>query len=346
MPRKPGTLKMGSNMEPKVNAPLDSRTKVLLKADLIHVDSFPYWYIGMQVFVEEEMKRYTLIGEDTTDITNWKVESQGGGGSDLQEAIEVTEGVGGIETGAAYAAGDSVEDVLRDLLNPLKNPTFTPPSASLSITSGNSLAESGSTPALTLTATLNRGKIEPPYGTSGKRSGEASEYSLNDGAAQAGNVFNVTASESNKTFQATIWYGEGEQPKNSHKQDYDSPLPASSVKSNTISIEFVDAIWDNTGDISTVSKGAIISKTTKSKQFNFPPCTAENPEIFDIPASWAVSKVEVLSELSGKFEDCASEFSVTDTTHQNAAGENVAYKRYTDNRGYNGAERTIKVTWS
>lgn len=347
MARKPGTLKMGSNMEPRVNAPLDSREQVALKADLTDPNSFPYFYIGMEVFVVEEMKRYTLVGDDTTNIANWKIESpsQGGGGT-LEESIEVTESVGGIDAGTTYASGEDMETIFRQLLNPLRNPSFTPPSASLSITTGSSLAEVGNEVPLTLTATLNQGKIEPPYGTSGKRSGAAIEYSINGSTPQSGNIFNVTASESNKTFRATVNYAAGEQPKNSHHQDYDEPLPAGSVNSNTIEIEFVDPIWSNAADITTVAKEALVSKSTKSKQFVFPPCTAENPEIFDMPASWNVQKVEVLSELSGKFEDCASEFSTTATVHKNAADEDVNYTRYTDNRGYAGGSRTIKVTWA
>lgn len=348
MARKKGTLNMGNNLEALVDAPLDPREVVPLKADLTDPDSFPYFYLGMQVFVTEEMKRYTLVGDDPTNIASWKVESLGGGGSDIQAALEVTENVGGIPAGSLYAAGEEVEKILRDLLNPLKNPAFTPPSASLAITTGSSLQEKGATAAITFTLSLNRGKIDPPYGTSGYRSGAATEYSLNSSTPQSGNVFNVTdVSETNATFQGTIYYGEGEQPKDSHGQNYENPLVAGSVNSNTISIEFVDAIWSNAADITTIAKEPLISKSAKSKQFVFPPCTKVNPEVFDIPESWNVSKVEVLSELSGKFEDCTSEFTpTTATTHNDAAGNPVNYKRYTDNRGYASGSRTIKVTWS
>lgn len=347
MARTKGTLKLGNNMEPRVDAPLDSRELVELKADLTNPDSFPYFYIGMQTYVKEENKRYTLIGDDPTNITNWRVESSGGGGSSIQAALEATETVGGIEAGTSYAAGEDVEKVLRDLLNPLKNPSFTPPSASLAITTGSSLQERGSTAAITFTLTLNQGKIEPPYGTSGKRSGPATEYSLNSSTPQSGNIFNVTdVDESNATFQGTVYYAEGEQPKDSHGQNFETPLIAGSVNSNTINIEFVDAIWSNAADITTIAKEPLISKTAKSKQFVFPPCTAANPEVFDMPASWNVQKIEVLSELSGKFEDCSSEFPYTATTHPDASGANVNYNRYTDNRGYASGSRTIKVTWS
>lgn len=347
MSRKKGTLKLGNNAEVRVDAPLDARERVQLKADLTDPDSFPYYYIGMQVFVVEEMKRYTLIGDDTTNIASWKIEGgEGGEGGSIANPINVTESVGGIEAGTSYASGEDMETILRNLLNPLKNPSFTPPSASLSISTGSSVAESGASMPLTLTATLNRGKIDPPYGTSGYRSGAATEYSVNGSTPQSGNVFNVTATAENPSFQATIYYAEGEQPKNSHGENYESPLPASSVNSNTITVEFVDAIWSNAADITTVAKENLISKSTKSKQFVFPPCTTANPEIFDIPSSWNVQKIEVLSELSGKFEDCASEFSTTATTHKNAADEDVNYTRYTDNRGYAGGSRTIKVTWA
>ena len=79
---------------------------------------------------------------------------------------------------------------------------------------------------------------------------------------------------------------------------------------------------------------------------NFPAQTVANPEIFDIPASWTVTAVQVKNDLSGQYEDCSSEFTVTNTTHDDAGGNTINYKRYTDNRGYNAGARTIRVKWS
>lgn len=348
MPRLEGTYKFGSNLEPKLNAPLDAREVVAEKADLTAVGSFPYFYLGMTVFVTEELKKYTLIGNDPTVITNWKVDeaSSGGGDSTLQEGIEAQVAVGGIPVGKTYAAGDDLEAILRDMLYPLAYPTFSEPSVSLS-TNASRVLETGATATVTLTATANQGKIEPAYKTSGKRAGAVTEYALVGvtGSENTTGVWNdVTVDGTNRSFTAQATFGVGEQPKDSHGNDYDSPYPGGTKTSSALTFEFVNCVWSNESDIATIAKHAAKSSSVKEYSFTFPPQTNANPECFLIPASWTVSKVEVLNELSGKYEDCASEFTVTDDTRQDAGGNDIAYKKYTDNRGYAADVRTIKVT--
>lgn len=262
-------------------------------------------------------------------------------------SAEMTTGitVGGIDSGTTYEEGTPIETVLNDLLNPTLYPSFTNPSLSLS-GSGSHLLETGATQAVTLTATFNRGSINPAYGTSGYRSGEATGYGLNGGIEQSGNTWSETVSASNKSFQATVNYAAGEQPKDSIGEDYDSPLPAGSKSSGTVTYDFVDPIWANTGDITSVTKQSLVAKSTKQKELNFPAQTVANPEIFDIPASWTVTAVEVKNDLSGQWENATSQFAVTDTTHNDAAGNSVNYKRYTFSLGYPTGARSIRVKWS
>lgn len=82
MARQIGTLKLSSNIEPRVAAPFDAREKVSLKADLTAANTFPYPYEGMEVYVVEEKKKYILIGNDPTVSANWSEVGSGGGGSD------------------------------------------------------------------------------------------------------------------------------------------------------------------------------------------------------------------------------------------------------------------------
>ena len=105
-------------------------------------------------------------------------------------------------------------------------------------------------------------------------------------------------------------------------------------------------MWANTASIATVAKLALVSKNAKIKEFTFPAATIENPEIFDVPADWTVTAVEVLNTLSNTWEDCSSEFTVSDTVHDDAAGTETAYKRYTCNLGYAMATRQIRIKWS
>lgn len=484
MARTKGSFSLAGTIEPLVAAPLDARATVKLKTDLTTAATFDYTYIGMQVFCEDELKRYTLIGADPTVASNWRedgtaadntifqyagstafaslpapaaarvgyvynvtdaftttsdfIEGAGhsypagtdvaiinngddqtpsykydvytgnlegyqtlmqletlpnpsqdeegniyqyvgtttssytngyyyqcvedesdpgtyiweaksvmeGADDKLDAAITVTKTVGGINSGITLAQGTSFEEIFRDMLNPVENPTFTAPSATITAT-GAKLLEKGATLETTITTTFSRGAITPAYGTSGYRSGVALDYALNSGSAQSTGTFEQTVAETtNDTFQVTVNYAAGEQPKNSAGEDYSSPLPAGSVNSNTITYEFVNALWSNTAAIGTIAKNSLVSKSAGVHTFVFPAATVANPEVFDVPASWTVGTIKVLNTLSNQWEDCAREFTATDTTHDDAGGTSTAYKRYTCNLGYAMGSRQIKITWT
>jgi hypothetical protein len=171
-------------------------------------------------------------------------------------------------------------------------------------------------------------------------------YTLNNGTEQAGNTWSETVSANNKTFKCSARYAAGEQPKDSVGNDYSTPLPAGSVESGTVTYDFVDAMWANTANITTVAKLSLVAKSTKQRDMTFPAQTVANPEIFDIPASWTVTAVQVKNDLSGAWEDASSQFTVTDTTHNNAGGTSTAYKRYTFNMGIGTGSRQIRVKWN
>lgn len=295
-----------------------------------------YFYICQEVTPATDPKTYEWVRKNVQDM---------GGTGELSDVLNVTKAAGGIAVGTTYNAGTIFEKLWRDLLNPLEYPTFTAPSASIS-TTGAKVLEVGDTLETTITATFNRGAITPAYGTSGYRAGAAESYSLNGGTAQAGNTFSVTVDETNDTFTTTIAYAEGEQPKDSSGADYDAPLPAGTVTSSALTYEFVNALWANTASITVVAKLDLVSKSAKVKEFTFPAATIENPEIFDVPASWTVTAVEVLNTLSNIWEDCSGEFTITDTVHDDAAGTETNYKRYTCNLGYAMASRQIRFKWA
>lgn len=308
----------------------------------------------------EAILQATIDGTEYTDPPQSRIEDlllelkevieEGGGGggggtAKLSEDLTTSLTVGGITSGTTYERGTPLETIFKNLLNPVAYPTLTNPSVSLS-GSGSKLLETGTTLAVTLTATFSRGSISPKYGTSGYRSGEVQGYALNNGTEQAENTWSETVSSANKTFKCSARYAAGEQPKDSVGNDYNSPLPAGSVESGTVSYDFVDAMWANTSDITSVAKLSLVAKSTKQRDMTFPAQTTANPEIFDIPASWTVTAVQVKNDLSGAWEDASSQFTVTDTTHDNAGGTSTAYKRYTFNMGIGTGSRQIRVKWN
>ena len=261
------------------------------------------------------------------------------GSAALSEALTASKAVGGVPVGKQYAAGTSLEVIFNDMLNPVENPTLTNPSATIS--ASGLLVEEGVPTEKVLTVNFNRGSINPAYGTSGYRAGAATSYALNGGSPQPGNTFTVTVQTGNSSFTASVAYGEGEQPKNSAGENYSSPLPAGSVNSEALNFEIVAPLWSNQGNITTVAKEPLISKSARLKQFNFPAQTQANPEVFDVPSSWTVTGVELLNTLSGQWADCSSEFSITDVTHGS-----IAYKRYTYNEGLATGARSVRVKWN
>ena len=263
----------------------------------------------------------------------------------IANALDVTRNVGGVQVGDHYDAETPIETILRDILNPTDYPILTDPSVTL-VSSVATLLEDGSSVSAVLTANFNRGRINPAYGTSGYRSGEAQGYSLNSGTEQAGAAFNVTVDNSHKTYSVVVRYAAGEQPKDSIGEDYSTPLPAGFITSPTLKYEFVNALWSNSASINTIAKHSLISKSAGTYEFNFAPQTVTYPEVFDVPADWTVSKIEMYNTISGKYDSVKDEFTKTTVTHNNAAGTAVSYNRYTDNRGYAASSRKIKITFS
>ena len=270
----------------------------------------------------------------------------GGGGGDakLENALTASVAVGGVKVNDTFPVDTPLETVVRSILSPTLYPTFTAPSASMTA-SGAKLIEKGGSLASTFTISFNRGSINPAYGTSGYRSGVATSYTL-DGTTQATNTFSITVTEAKTSYQGSVAYAQGEQPKDSNGGNYSTPLPAGSVNTNTISYEFVNALWANTSNIDTVAKLGLVSKSTKQKVFEFPAQTVVNPEIFDVPADWTITAVEVKNDLSGQYEDASAQFDITNVTHDDAGGTSTAYKRYTFNMGMATGARSVKIKWS
>lgn len=294
-------------------------------------------------FTPADRKMYYCIADSAFylwDGTKWVFQATGALGDDL----DVTKTVGGVTSGSHYEEGTSVEKILRDMLNPTEYPTLTNPSASIS-SSIAKLLEKGSSVSAVLTVNFNRGSINPAYGTSGKRSGAATGYTMNGGAEQTSNKFNVVVNETYDSFTANVKYAAGEQPKDSTGKDYSTPLPAGNVNSSAFTYEFVNALWSNSASITTIAKNDLVSASTGTFTFNFPAATVANPETFDVPSEWTVSAIEVYNTISGTWDDCANTFTKSTTTHNNAGGTAVTYNRYTNNLGYNMDARKIRIKW-
>ena len=227
--------------------------------------------------VEDQETPGTYIWQEVS------VQAGGSGSGSLQKAITAAIEVGGIDVGDSFAIGTSYDDMWDALLNPTLYPTFTDPSASLSY-SADTYYEVGSTiAAKTGTVSLNRGSISPAYGTSGYRSGTATNYALassgadteySDSSTSSG-TFSVSAltrsTKGNITLTATVSYAAGEQPKDSKGNDYGSPLAAGS-KTATKTMQFILPYYYGKSASKTVSNFTGLTKSVTAKgqkQFKF-----------------------------------------------------------------------------
>lgn len=296
-----------------------------------------------EISAPKEYREKAFINE--VEVIGHKSSSEDYGIEVLKDSLSVTKTVGGCEAGTEYNKDEMLEKILRDILSPILYPVLVNPSAVLSAT-GPKLLEKGDILNTVVTVTFDRGKINPSYGTSGYRSGPAIAYSLNGSEDQEENSFFYTIREGDATLQASVKYSEGEQPKDSSGEDYDSPLPAGSIRSDILTYEFVNALWANESDISEVTKLALVSKSAKVKEFTFPEQTTSNPEIFDVPEDWTITAIEVLNTLSNQWESVITEFDVDTVQHEDASGTLVTYNRYTDNRGYSAGSRKIRIKWN
>lgn len=69
MARPEGTLKLSSNTEPRMNAPLDARLVVPTKSDLY---TMQYFYRGMIVYVHDIGEYYELVNDLPQFEASWK----------------------------------------------------------------------------------------------------------------------------------------------------------------------------------------------------------------------------------------------------------------------------------
>lgn len=173
----------------------------------------------------------------------------GSGVAVTETAITVSNPIGRYAMGEVIPAGTPLEEIDRKLLQKVSVPTLTDPSASLTFTAPT-LAKVGTTVSGgNATVTLNRGSINPAYGTSGYRSGEATGYEITmTGAASSYSDSNDTgaftvpditrATPGKVTITGTASYAAGEQPKDSDGANYGAPLGAGS-KSASKEIEFI-----------------------------------------------------------------------------------------------------------
>lgn len=180
--------------------------------------------------------------------------------------------VGGITAGTVLT-GKTSNELLEEILVPTLFPTFTTPDNGISGAAPTTQEVGATSPDFTVTATFDRGTIDPAYGTSGFRSGLPNTYTFTGSQLPAStsttslsvdnDVTAHTITLGTNNWAATVSYDAGEQPLDSEGGNYDSPLGASTTGSKATEITGLYPYFYGTSVGAPVVGDALIAGGTK-----------------------------------------------------------------------------------
>lgn len=277
--------------------------------------------------------------------------------STLADDIATVNALGGIPAGTTVAKlkNKTFSQLFDELIFPTVNPTFENPTASLSLKSTSTtptIQEVGTTgTSVPVAASFSTGYDPGAIKIAGVRkqdrggalkSDESFIYIDNNSNNKA---FPTEIPEGSITYKYRAAYAEGPQPLDSKGNKYMTPFSAGIVDSAAVTINGVYPYFTNKDN----NNGAFAKLAlTTSNTLSAVKFKAEGPKkhAFKIPATYTLTKVELLNTLSGKYENYSiNKFTKTieDTEVQ---GKQVSYAVYTRNDvGFNG-ESTFNITFS
>ena len=317
----------------------------------------------LRVVIIEQKVAQQSITYDINDLVVIGEKNVGDGG------ITTTKNVGGVGSGKFFEKNTLLNELLRNILAPTLNPTIVAPSVKLTTNNNDRVFECGSINEVTFNVGFDRGSISPAYGTNGKRSGVAEEYSLMRGSeivsTKNTNVFTDDVSlfdDENKpmegflTYKGVVKCADGEQPKDSNGDNYLKPFtildnegnenPLVSDNANSITFEFAYPIYANT-DISHLDRftSQLVSKKQGYAIIDFPMKTREVRFTFAVASSFELNSIYYYNPVAqdwygvNKIDD----FNVVNDEEINS---NITYKKYTMKGDDARGEIKIKITWS
>jgi hypothetical protein len=239
------------------------------------------------------------------------------------------------------------------MLYPELDPTLTAPSNTFTI-SPSGLREIGEVlSTVTLSATFNRGSIDPAYGTDGFRSGLPNTY-VYTGTGTSNNASTLlTDTETVSTYTvlsgANSWtgavsYNAGPQPLTSKGNNFSSPLSAGTTSAITRTITGVYPTFATTSTIGTLTKQSLQVMTTYIQVSMVAETGNGDKQTIDIPDAWStITGLQQFNTLSGTWDSISLSSFTTSATTQTIQGNSVNYTKYTYNGSTIGA-RQLRFT--
>lgn len=276
--------------------------------------------------------------------------------SALADDIATVNALGGIPAGTTVAQlkNKTFSQLFDELIFPTVNPTFEAPTASLSLDNISitpMIQEVGTTGASVPVAAsfntkYNPGAIKIAGVKKQNRGGSLKDaesfiYINND---PANKTFPTEIPDGSITYNYIAAYAQGPQPLDSKGNNYQTPLPAGTVCSNTITIKGIYPYFTNKDNNEAFAKLALNASTF----LNAIKFVAEGPNkhTFKIPAKYTITKIELLNTLSGKYENYSIDKFTKTTENIEVQGKQVSYAVYTRNdAGFNG-ESIFNIVFS
>ena len=293
------------------------------------------------------------------------IDASGGGGGSSDPYVNddpVVVTVGGITQDSSffYTPGKSFQETMEAMFYPVQFPTLTNPSSSFSDNAA-SLQEIGDDISIQFTSSFSRGSINPQYDASSAfRSGPGNTVRYTGtGLVDVGsypsspNVQTVnpyTVLIGTQTWTNYWEYDEGVQPYDSNGDPYDSPLPAGSTSTDSLSFEGVYPLFGTTVNITTYTQQSLVSMLSGNNVvFGMVAESGGNKQTFDIPDAWTgaptsrpLAGIETFNTVSSSWEyeggsaSASLTFWTTSTTTHSIQGNTINYTRYV----YNGPDRS------
>ncbi|NPV12867.1 MAG: hypothetical protein HPY57_13935 [Ignavibacteria bacterium] len=231
----------------------------------------------------------------------------------FNEAGTTAIAVGGIASGTNLE-NKSIYEIFDMMLYPELFPTLTAPSNGFSLTQAG-LHEIGESLTLNFTATFNRGSINPQYtATSPYRSGNPTNYNYNGPNGMTYSIpstslsdsqisYNFYVSAGTHTWTNTVSYSMGVQPKSSKGNNYNSPLPAGTTSTQSVSIIGVYPYFGTTSNITTLTKQPLTLMNSAYVEIDMVGEDGVNKQKAKFPVAWStITGIQFFNTVSNTWE--------------------------------------------
>lgn len=257
-------------------------------------------------------------------------------------------------TVGAVNIGDPVPEnlTLEEFKNLIFNKTYLPTFSNLSFTLSNSAGafrEIGETASFFIIAQYIEGKILGvtfsgiwyPTTVQGFRTGQATNYLLNNISGGNQRPITTTVLQGFNSFQGKVIYAAGDQPLDSKGNNYLTPLLPGETNTLTTSFEGVYPLFGTTSNITTATKQALVSMISGNNiQINLVAETGGNKQFIEIPNAWLTARslqsIQYFNTVSNQFDTTnkLADFTTSSVT-KTIQGNLVNYTKYT----YTGSDR-------